>query len=614
MLKRSLIITGLFSFLSLAQNNNQLMNKFALAQSFEQAGELTKAAKLYAELYEVNPDNNVYFMSLNRVYVQSKNYAASVDLLEHELERRKNDINLYGMLGSTYYMMGNEQKALEVWDEPFAILGSNPAFYRTIASYAVERRAFEKAIDLYKKGKAVAKDKIFFSYDLGQLYTITMQFENAAEEYCSILSTEPQQLQTIETKMLANANKPDALKQFTSVVEKHLSGDNLSFSHLLAKLYTEGKEYQKAYDIYNNIDEKQSGKGHELKSFADFLLGEGQYDLSEKVYEKILERYPASPIVPSVKLGYAKCLEADLMNNYIKQVPVWKPYFGLKSYDSQEVEKVISAFNEIANLYKNSEIAYEALLRIGMIKFYLQNKQEEAAEYFNKIVDETKMSNNTAEAYNELGNIALINGDLTESEKDFQQITTLPRVKPDDLNKAKFNLAKINLYRNDFDKTKKLLSEVIKNLKDDNANDALELSMLLNSAKYDSSNLVLFADAEFLADQKEFDEAAKKYSLVAGDPKAFILHSIASFRFAEMQLALDDYPQSIELLNKIVDEGDKNIYADKALYLLGQIYQNGMKDNAKAIEMYEKLLAKFPSSIYLDDARSAINKLKGKIS
>ena len=151
MLKRSLIITGLFSFLSLAQNNNQLMNKFALAQSFEQAGELTKAAKLYAELYEVNPDNNVYFMSLNRVYVQSKNYAASVDLLEHELERRKNDINLYGMLGSTYYMMGNEQKAFEVWDEPFAILGSNPAYYRTIASYAVERRAFEKAIDLYKK-------------------------------------------------------------------------------------------------------------------------------------------------------------------------------------------------------------------------------------------------------------------------------------------------------------------------------------------------------------------------------------------------------------------------------------------------------------------------------
>jgi len=614
MLKRILILVFLFSSLSLAQNDNNLINKFALAQSFEQAGQFEKASKLYVELYEANPENNVYFMSLNRVYVQLKNYAASVDLIERELARRKNDITLYGMLGSTYSMMGNEQKAFEVWDKALSIAGPNSAFYRTIASYAMERRAFEKAIDIYKKGKAIAQDKIFFSYDLGQLYTITMQFGNAAEEYCSILSEQPQQLQTIESKMLASANKPDALKQFTTVVEKHISDDNLSFSHLLAKLYVEGKEYKKAYDLYLNIDEKQSGNGQELKRYADFLFGEKQYDLSQTIYEKILEKYSGSQIVPSTKLGYAKCLEAILMDDYIKQVPAWKPYYELKPYESPEVEKVIKAFKEIAGLYKNSEVAYEAMLRIGMIKFYLQNDQQGAKNYLNKIVDEARMSQHAAEAYEELGNIALVNGNLTEAETDLNEILSLPRLNPDDQYKAKFNLAKVSFYKNDPDQTRKLLAEVTKNLKDDNANDALELSLLLNSAKYDSSNLVLFAEAEFLAEQKKFDEAAKKYNLIAGDPKAFILHSIASFRFAEMQLALNDYPQSIELFEKIADEGEKNIYADKALYLLGKIYENGMKDDAKAIEMYEKLLAKFPASIYLDEARSEINKLKDKIS
>ena len=614
MFKRILITAFLFSSLLLAQNNNNLINKFALAQSFEQAGQFEKAAKLYGELYEANPGNNVYFMSLNRVYVQLKNYAASVDLIEHELTRRKNDINLYGMLGSTYYMMGNENKAFNVWDKALTIAGPNSALYRTIASYAVERRAFEKAIDIYKKGKAIAQDKIFFSYDLGQLYTITMQFGNTAEEYCSILSEQPQQLQTIETKMLANANKPDALKQFITVVEKHVSDDNLSLTRLLAKLYVEGKEYEKAYNLYLNIDEKQSGKGQELKSYADFLLGEKQYRLSQIIYEKILEKYPDSQIIPSTKLGYAKCLEAILMDNYLEQVPVWKPYYELKPYNSPEVEKVITAFKEIAQLYKNSEVAYEAMLRIGMIKFYLQNDQQGAKSYLNKIVDEARMSQHTAEAYEELGNIALINGDLTEAEKDLNQILSLPRINKKDLYKAKYNLAKISFYNNDLDQTKKLLSEVIKNLKDDNANDALELSLLMNSSKYDSSNLVLFANAEFLTDQKKFNEAAKKYDLIAGDPKAFILHSIASFRYAEMQLALGDYQQSIELFEKVVQEGEKNIYADKALYLLGKIYEKGIGDDSKAIEMYEKLLAKFPSSIYLDEARREINKLKDKIS
>ena len=614
MIKRSLIILFLLSCLSFAQNNNTLMNKFSLAQSFEQAGDFEKASKIYLELYQANSNNNVYFLSLNRVYLQLKNYAASVDLIEREIARKKNDINLYGLLGSTYYMMGNEQKAFEVWDEPFKFLEPNPAYYRTIASYAVERRAFEKAIDLYKKGKEIAKDNIYFSYDLAQLYSITMQFENAAEEYCTVLASQPQQLQTIESRMLSISNKPDALKQFTTVVEKHLDNENLSISRLLAKLYVEGKEYKKAYDLYLSIDEKESGGGQELKTYADFLFSEKQYELSETVYEKIQDKYPDSQIISSVKLGYAKCLEAILMDKYIARVPTWKPYYKLKPYESSEVEKVITAFNEIAGLYEHSEIAYEALLRIGMLRFYLQNNQQEAKEYFNKIVDEAKLSPHAAEAFNELGNIALKNGDLAEAEKNYTQIINLPRVNPDDLNRAKFNLAKIYLYRNNFDETKKLLSDVTKNLKDDNANNALELLLLMNSSKYDSSNLVIFAEAEFLADQNKFDEAGKKYKLIAENKKAFILHSIASFRFAEMQLALDDYQTSIDLFEKIVEEGGKNIYADKALYLLGKIYENGIGDNARAIEMYEKLLAKFPFSIYLDEARNDINNLKDKIS
>ena len=102
--------------------------------------------------------------------------------------------------------------------------------------------------------------------------------------------------------------------------------------------------------------------------------------------------------------------------------------------------------------------------------------------------------------------------------------------------------------------------------------------------------------------------------IIADNPQAFILHSIASIRLAEMQLALDDYGTCIGLFETIVEEGEKNIYADKALYLLAKIYQYGIGNNIKAVEMYEKLLAKFPSSIYLDEARSEIVKLREKIS
>ena len=170
------------------QNNNQMMMKLSLAQSYERSGDLVNAAKIYEELYQLEPKNNLYFESLNRAFIALKNYAASIDLIETEIKLRPKDINLYGLLGSTYYLQGNEEKAYEVWDKPFTFLEPSSVLYRVIANYAIERRAFKKAIDVYNKGKEIAEDKTIFSYDLALLYSITMQFEKAAEEYGNYIS------------------------------------------------------------------------------------------------------------------------------------------------------------------------------------------------------------------------------------------------------------------------------------------------------------------------------------------------------------------------------------------------------------------------------------------
>ena len=92
------------------------------------------------------------------------------------------------------------------------------------------------------------------------------------------------------------------------------------------------------------------------------------------------------------------------------------------------------------------------------------------------------------------------------------------------------------------------------------------------------------------------------------------MHHISKVREAEVELAIDNLDKSIGLLQKITEEAEKNIYADKALYLLGKIYQYGKKDYPKAIESYELLLAKFPNSLYQDDSRNAIIELRNKLS
>jgi tetratricopeptide (TPR) repeat protein len=531
---------------------------------------------------------------------------------ESRITQNPSDIEAYGMLGSTYYLMGNEEKAFEIWNEPFQSGNVNPVFYRLIANYALERRAFEVAIELYEEGKKVSNDKIIYSFDLARLYSLTMQFDKAAQEYCDILSIDPTQENIVETRVFENINRPGALDATLKVIEDCDDNNNLSFSYLLARLYTEKKSYQKAYEIYRNIDEKLSSKGKELYNYARQMFTEKEYGLAAEIFKTITDRYPDSPIQSQAFLGYARSLEAELFEDYEKTLPLWKPYFPMEKFQSEKTEEVLNAFNVVTNLYKHSEPAYESILRTAVIEFYLLEDYEEAKRLLEVIVKEASLSKNSAEAYLELGNIAMIEGNLDEAEKDFLAILKLITASDDQKSKAIYKLGKVNFYQGQFDEAGKYLSQVLGNLKDNSANDAIELMLLLNPKMNDSSNLVTYAQAEFLAEQKRFSEAAINYKKLADNQQAFVLHSISAVKYGEMLLAVDNYTESISVLEGVAAEGEKNIYADKAVYLLGKINQYGIKNYIKAEEFYQKLLAEYPKSIYADDARTQILLLQNK--
>jgi predicted Zn-dependent protease len=128
----------------------------------------------------------------------------------------------------------------------------------------------------------------------------------------------------------------------------------------------------------------------------------------------------------------------------------------------------------------------------------------------------------------------------------------------------------------------------------------------------DSSNLLTYANAEFLTEQKKFETAAVDYKKLADNQQAFVLSTLAAIKYGEMLLAVDNYTESVSILEGVAAQGEKNIYADKAVYLLGKINQFGIKNYGKAEEFYQKLLADYPKSIYADDARAQILLLQYK--
>ena len=612
MIKKILTIF-LFTFSILAQQNSFDQNQLMLAEGYEQKGDLTKAVEILETLNKKDPGNIQYFNKLNTLYLQLKKYDESVKIINSRISINPQDISLYGMLGSTYYTSGDRTKAYQVWDDTIDKFKTNQMALRIISNFVIDRRDFEKAIEYLNRGKESSQDPFLYSYDLGELYQITMRYREAASEYCDLIKANPSQYQQIENKILSYSNKPNALDETIDVVEKYES-DNISFSYLLARLYIEKKNYDSAFDIYKQIDKKQNTKGSDLFSFGEFVYRDGEYKTASEVYKFLIDNYKDEQNTPLAKLGYAKTQEALFILQYNLSNPEWKPYSSLQKNDGKEINPVIEAYEEIIKTYTHSEVGIEANIRIGILQLYYNNNESEAEKYFKHITETYSTSKFASLAFIELGNISLKQAKLDAAEKSFQSVIKLNRTNAEDKSFANYQLAKIFSFRNDFESARKNLLSVMGNLKDNIANDAIELSILLNTAKNDSSNLSLYCSAEFLAEQKRFNEAKELYGRLSQNQQAFVFHSIAKLRVAEMVIALNDYQNAIANLSLLVDEAEKNIYADKALYLQGQIYQYGLKDSVKAVESYESLLAKFPRSLYLDKARENIIELKKKIS
>ncbi len=586
-------------------------NQFMLAQAYTQSAQFEKAKPILEELYKNQPNNYEYFSSLENVYTQLKNYDAAIALIESKIGQNSQDINLYGMLGTEYYLKGNDKKAFEVWDNALKTLPQNEMNYRTIANYAIERRAFDKAIQYLKAGQEISKNPVLFAYDLGNLYSLTMQFKDATEEYCMILSKNQSQLYSIQNRILSYIDKPGALQTSIPVVEKYADGDEVNFKLLLARLYIQDKSFDKAYDEYKKISEAQNDQGGQMLSFAGFLYGEKNYKLSAKVYDDVIKKYPSSPYISTAKLGYAKTLEATFDEENSAKIPTWKPYYEIPKLNSSDIDKIVSAYLDITKMYPHSEVAREAFLRIGEIKLFKQDDISGAEKYFNDIIKDSPVSDYAANAYHDLALISVMQGNLDQAINYYLKITSYGNFAQDIKNQANYQIARLYFYKGDFEKAKDYLKTILDNLGNSSANDALELSLLMNTSQSDSSNLAAFAKAELLVDQKKFSDAEKIYQLVSADPQKLMLQNLASFREAEMELAMNNADSATAQLLRIADENEKNIYADKALYLVGKIYQYGLGNSTKAVETYENLLAKFPNSLYLDDARAEINKLRG---
>lgn len=80
---------------------------------------------------------------------------------------------------------------------------------------------------------------------------------------------------------------------------------------------------------------------------------------------------------------------------------------------------------------------------------------------------------------------------------------------------------------------------------------------------------------------------------------------------AEINVSNGNFLEAVENYTRVATEFSEGVLADDALFKLGILYEEHIKDKAKAMETFEKLLMDHPGSIFVIEARKRFRSLRG---
>ncbi|PID63141.1 MAG: hypothetical protein CR986_00285 [Ignavibacteriae bacterium] len=595
-----------------AQSNVSDDNQLKLAKFFETQNNYAEAEKIYSKLYKKNPKDFNFYSSYYNSLISQKKYDAAKTLVNKQLKTSTNKINIICDLGEVYYLTGDEKKANEIWDSALEIDSNDPFSYKIVSEYLIKHRNIDRAIITLQKGNTISKNPIIFSHDVAHLFSITMQFDKAAEEYCKILSESPKQIHIVRMRISNYINSPNAKEITLNILRDFCEEENkIEFYELLKDLYFQANEFEEAFDIVLRIEEIRENNGSDIFNFANNASSLNKHKIAIDAYEYFIENYPNSPLISQSEINIISEKEKELNNKSLSNED-WKP-LTINKNSINEYKELIASYQKIVTKYPNTTYEKEANYRIAEIYLNQLNDVNKADSILTKLIG----TNKNFSAYNNaeylISQVALEKNELSKAENILQKLSTKLYTTPEGKNKILFSLAKTKMWQGKFTEAISLFNELANNTKDKNVNDALQYSLIISTFKSDSTNLFFFINSDYLIEKRNFTEALTSLSKISENENLFILKDYAAIKYAEILIALDKYEEAGKFLEKKLNSDKDNIFLDRYLYLLGSNYFYGKKDKKNALIYLTRVIDEFQNSFYYNKARTLISKINTEI-
>ncbi len=572
--------------------------KFALAMSYEESGAYDDASRLYLEIYNNNKKNDEYFGGVERTYRALNRFGELLEITKERISLR-NTFKMRDLYAEMLWRSGQNDEANAQWRKCLDDYSGNEKMYLRVAITQGNLRLLEKAAQTLIEGREEIGVPDVYSDELSKIYISLGNYQDGTDEIIRH-TMKTRDIPQAQGRLFALMINDEAAKFIKNrLAEKSEENDkSLFILELYSFVLRNMGQFDQAFETVRKIDKLRNANGRDILSFADISRKDGQTSIALKAYSELIDMGKSTRFLPTALYGYARTLEEKLNLD--------------TSISKQDAGEVISQYRNIIKKYPRQVNIPESKYRIANIALKFMDDPENAKKELNEILKQYKGNQFFAKAALTLGEIELKEGNIDEAGKYFNFLdrTYLQRA-PEEYELGKYFRAKILYFQGHIDSALAEFNEVGDLNRSVAANDALNMITLINQNKELIAALQEYAAADFAEYQGNITDALEKYKKASEKAYGADLSERAAIKIIEILFTRKNYLEASKKALKLIELNPQTIYGDHALLIAAKSNEfTGKKQEAQ--KLYTRILSDYPRSIYLQQARDNIRRLRGE--
>ena len=571
-----------------------------LAIQFYESNEFEKAESLFKKLYKQRSRSAlVYEYYLNTLIALKKGKDAE-RLVETRLKKNPENTGLRVDLGMVYDRFNKSEKAENYFNKTIKATSSSIYEIKSLANGFRRRGYIDEAIKTYDAGIKKHGTSAFY-VDLIYTYRIGLKTKELANFSMHLITEDPEKYSyvvqnldvvfddSLSTSYLQNKTLSYLQKKPNSVV----------LSLLFIECCVQQKQFNLALRQTISVDRLEGSGGKRVLDFARLCIQNKAFNVAEDAFSYV------------VSLGESNRYYIDGQNGLINTL-----YVQTTLDINPNKEKINKLTTKIQKFIDQEGVSYktaQSIFRLAEINVFYLDKTEVAIELLLELLKTPRLKGSfIAKTKLLIGDCYLMLNNVWDARLMYGQVEK--QFKEDALGQeARFKSAQLSYYVGDFDWAKNQLDILKTATTQLISNNALELSLLIqDNTGLDSTDDAMkeYASAEFLLYQNKISKCKETLNLLPFKYPNHSLNDEILYLKAQVQEKLGNYVAANQIYESVYKNYSTDLLADNALYRSAMINLQVLKNKEVAVQLFEKIILEYSSSLYVSRARDFYYQLK----